>query len=33
MMKELGQKILKVCTATPKIMVREAIQKAMIEEN
>lgn len=33
MMKELGQKILKVCAATPKITVHEAIQKAMMEEN
>lgn len=33
MMKELGQKIRKVCTASPKITVREAIQQALMEED
>jgi hypothetical protein len=33
MMKELGQKVRKVCTASPKITVREAIQQAIMEED
>jgi len=32
MMKEVGQKILKVCAAKPKITVRDAIQQSLMED-